>query len=203
MMISIRFLFAALVALIGFSAADAADVPDFRHVQVQNPARLSDTETSKIYDAIKQRQFDAFARSGLSIAEDFPAWRIFNSAPFLSSTHGNRFISHYANDLVADYGRLQDGNRMPKGAAFAKDSFIVEADGTVRAGRLFIMEKMAPGSRPATADWRYAVVDSDGTVLGDNAAVPDPRVEFCHTCHKVREDQDYLFFVPSQYRNGN
>lgn len=197
---------ATLIATLAFNreAARAADagsgLPDFRHVQVNNPAKLTNAETERIYEVIKDRQFEAYARSGNETATSFKNWRRYNRTPYLSSTHGNRFINNYANDLATGYETLESGDEMPPGAAFAKDSFVVEDDGTVRAGRLFIMEKLAAGSRESTYDWRYVFIDSNGDILGDNLNKDDPRVEFCHTCHKVRSDRDFLFFVPPAHR---
>lgn len=189
-----------LSIMIGASPVSAEGVPDFRHLSVKNPARLSAVEAERLYDVIKQRQFDAFARAELETAAAFPSWRRYNRAPFISSTHGNRFINHYANDLAAGYDNMTDGFEMAVGAAFAKDSFEVQEDGTVRAGRLFIMEKLSAGASPSSDDWRYVIVERDGTIIGDNGAGPDPRVEFCHTCHKVQANHDNLFFVPPNHR---
>ncbi len=203
--VSCMLTFFAALTIIVLSAVpvDSAEddgVPDFRHVQVTNPARLSTSETERIYNEIKTEQFAAFARSGVRTARLFPDWKRYNTSPYLSSTHGNRFINNYANGLAKGYDAMTAETDMPAGAAFAKDSFIVQSDGTVLPGRLFIMEKLDVGQSPETGDWRYLFIETDGTVIGDSHGRSPARAAFCHTCHKIRSNRDFLFFVPPGYR---
>jgi hypothetical protein len=55
-------------------------------------------------------QFATAMEEAFDLAEPSPAhgylgWDRYNSAPYLSSTHGNRYASHYANRLAAGYAQ--------------------------------------------------------------------------------------------------
>jgi hypothetical protein len=90
---------------------------------------------------------------------------------------------------------------MPAGAVIAKDSLTVTRLGARYPGALFIMEKLAPGTHPETADWRYAMILPDGSFFGDTVQEEmRDKVAFCHDCHEQRADYDYLFFLPDEYR---
>ncbi len=186
--------------------ARAADVPpDFahptRHFRVPRPADLSDAEAMTVYDRILDDMVAAYRLSDDPLAGAYPNWRRYNRAPYRSSSHGERFINHYANARADAYGRHGDIGAMPAGAVVAKDSFTVTAQGDVFTGPLFIMEKMPPGFGHATRDWRYTMILPDGSLFGATNGDGHERVEFCATCHAVAgEANDHLFFVPERYR---
>ena len=54
--------------------------------------------------------------SGVSAARNFPRWQRYNSAPYRSATHGERFVNNYANAPAAAYGRFEAAGIMPAGA---------------------------------------------------------------------------------------
>ena len=162
---------------------------------IDNPASLSGEKAEAVYAEIQAELTAAFARSGEAAAADYSGWRRYNRVPYLSSTHGDRYINNFANEKAAGYDALQKGSRMQNGAVFAKDGFAVSSDGEVLPGRLFIMEKLGTNSSPSTGDWRYVTIDSDGSIIGDSTKDPQNTMEFCHVCHKVRASKDFLFFV--------
>lgn len=198
---------AAIVAL-GFSqvqslAADANDpLRPKRHFKVKRPANLTPPEALSIYENITDEMAGGYAISRDPTAEKFRNWRLYNSSPYKSTTHGNRYINNYANGIAvaADYGNLPSGTQMPVGSILAKDSFTVTADSAVYAGALFIMEKMPAGTKPAFGDWRYIMILPDGSYLGDSEGDNADAVDFCHDCHKAVAKKDFLFFVPKKYR---
>lgn len=182
-------------------ASEQAEVPDFRHMRVDNPASLSNAEAEDIYQKIAADLQASFEQSHVDEIIGYQDWRRYNSAPYLSSTHGNRYINNYANEASTGYDSPTKGARMPAGSVIVKDSFEVTDAGDVLPGRLFVMEKLAAGSSQATADWRYIMIDADGTVIADTKSDTANKAEFCHVCHKVRSSRDFLFFVPPDFRN--
>jgi hypothetical protein len=97
----------------------------------------------------------------------------------------------------------EDGVPMPTGTIVAKDSFVVNADGSLAVGPLFVMEKVGGGFNAESGDWRYTMVMPDGSVAGITNGAGSETVEFCNACHAaVDEGQDYLFFLPEDYRVG-
>ena len=135
-----------------------------------------------------------------TVARDYRSWRRYNSAPYLSATHGNLYINNYVNEAGAAYGRFEAAGTLPVGSIVAKDSFVVERDGSVQPGPLFVMEKMAQGFNYVSGDWRYSQIMPDGVVFGETRGEAADRVAFCIGCHLAVERQDHLFFVPVPYR---
>ncbi len=181
-------------------AQDTAVVPDFRHMKIDNPASLSDAGALAIYSQIQVELAKTFARSGLRIVNGYTSWQIYNRTPYLSSTHGDRYVNNFANNLADGYDSLKKGSKMQAGAVFAKDGFAVTKDGEVLPGRLFVMEKLAEGANPDTGDWRYISIENDGSIIGDSMNDPQNIMAFCHICHKVRASRDFLFYVPPSQR---
>jgi hypothetical protein len=199
---------AVIFGLEAFSRIEAqqSDEPaiDFahptRHFRVPNPARLSDADALSIYDRIRDEMVSAYRLSRDPVATQFYKWRRYNRVPYLSATHGDRYINNHANAKAKTYGR-GDAGPMPAGAVLAKDSFTVTRQGDVFTGPLFIMEKMAPGFSAATRDWRYTMIMPDGSLFGTTNGEGSDKVEFCASCHATAGDAaDHLFFVPEKYR---
>ena len=170
------------------------------HIAVENPADLSMDEANKIYDALKQMLADGYAPAKMDLIENYQSWKRYNSAPYLSATHGQRFVNSYANELGGNYGQLKPGETYPEGTVFAKDTITVTDEGKNFPGAMFIMEKLASGSNPDTADWRYIMVIPDGSIFGDTTGDEPELVEYCHACHEARADDDYVFYVPEEFR---
>lgn len=174
-----------------------------RHFTVERPAGLGPADAETIYTRIKADMIAAYRLSARPYAEAYAAWRRYNTTPYRSTQHGERFINNYANDIAATYGRFEDSGPMPPGAILAKDSFAVTDSGDVFSGPLFVMEKMAPGFNPASGDWRYTMIMPDGSQLGTTKGAGSARVDFCISCHaRVGAEQDHMFYVPPEYRVG-
>ena len=140
------------------------------------------------------------SESGEDIPVDYLDWSVFNTAPYQSATHGNRFVNNYANPTGADeYGKYEDGGPMPVGSVLAKESFMVTGNGVVKPGPLFVMEKMAAGFLEESGDWRYSMVMPNGKIMGITNGDGSGKVEFCIQCHIVAE-RDSMFFLPDEYR---
>lgn len=171
-----------------------------RHFRVRDPADLDAEGAEAIYRELKTDMADLYALSGDFMAAAYQRWPRYSSAPYLSKTHGQRYVSNYGNRLAADYGRFEDAGTLPVGAVLAKDSFAATASGEMFPGPLFLMEKMEPGFSNASGDWRYTMIMPDGAVFGVTKGEGAERVEYCIGCHLARERHDHLYFPPESYR---
>ena len=193
--LSVGLLFS--LASLQLSAQEDAETA---HIEVKNPADLTHAQANHIYDALKQTLDERYAVSNMDLIAGYQSWKRYNSAPYLSATHGQRFVNNYANQQGRDYGRLKSGEYYPPGTVFAKDTITVTDEGKNFPGAMFVMEKLAAGQSPETADWRYVMVIPDGSVFGDTIGEEPELVEYCHACHIARASRDYVFFVPKDYR---
>ncbi len=172
-----------------------------RHFRVERPADLADADALTIYDRIRGDMVAVYRRSGNPHAEVYHTWRRYNGTPYLSATHGNRYVNNYANPRAKAYGKAEKAGTFPAGSVLAKDSFEVSDRGDVITGPLSLMEKMPPGFNAASRDWRYTMIMPDGSLFGTTNGERSERVEFCADCHLAAGDeQDHLFFVPERYR---
>lgn len=185
-----------------FGQAHAQDDGESSHVTIENPADLSQSEANKIYDELRKRMADSFALADLAEIDDYQSWTRYNSAPYLSATHGQRFVNNFANSIGSDYGKLGKGEEYPEGTVFAKDSMTVIDDDRIYPGAMFVMEKLAEGAHPSTSDWRYVMVLPDGTTFGDTTGNKPKLVRYCHACHVSKSSDDFVFFVPEDFQLG-
>jgi hypothetical protein len=208
--------FGLAVMVAGVCAVAAMVVPESRadtvggeeavqpreHFKINRPGDLAKDDANIDYNSIVDGMVRSYIASGDSTAARYRGWVRFNDAPYLSDTHGNRYVNNYANAIAVDagYGHMKPGVGMPAGAIIAKDSFTYTTDGKLFPGALFIMEKLAKGTHPNTADWRYAMILPDGSIFGDSAAGGAAKMNFCNVCHERRAEFDQLFFVPEPYR---
>ena len=170
------------------------------HFAAPAPADLTPDEAAAIYDDIRGQMISGYRLSGNSAARNFTRWRRFNSAPYRSATHGERFVNNYANASAEAYGAYEAAGTMPPGAVVVKDTFYVSQAGGVFPGALMIMEKMEAGFSDATGDWRYSMIMPDGSLFGTTGGENAQSVAFCVDCHALAAENDYLFFLPESYR---
>ena len=171
-----------------------------RHFRIRRPARLTPAEAEETYRQLVDELVAGYAPADHPAARDYRNWRRFNSAPYLSATHGNLYINNYVNEAGRAYGRFENAGILPVGTIIAKDSFVVERNGEARPGPLFIMEKMPKGFNYVSGDWRYTQIMPDGVFFGETLGEDAERVAFCIGCHLAVEQQDHLFFIPAPYR---
>ncbi len=177
--------------------ADDTSSSPVQHFNVQTPATLSPEEAEAIYRRVVDDMARAYILSQDVNAERYQQWPRYNTSPYQSATHGNRYINSYANALARDYDRLSEIDELPAGAVLAKDSFAVTDQGDVFLGPLFLMEKMEKGFDPEGRDWRYSMIMPDGSYFGRTGGDAEEQVVFCRTCHQAAgEENDHLFFVP-------
>lgn len=171
-----------------------------RHFRLVDPAKLPAQKASEIYAIIRQALQGGYARSGNAVAGNYQTWRRVNTAPYLSATHGNHYLNNYVNEIGAAYGRFEKAGRLPVGTVIAKDSFSMTRGGEILLGGLFVMEKMPGGFDDVTDDWKYTLIQADGTLFGETNGRGSKRVEYCIACHLAKKDQDHLWFLPKAYR---
>lgn len=165
-------------------------------------AEISSNEAQAAYLCIRGEMGSDYAKAGIAAVANYQQWANLALAPYQSATHGGRYVNNYANGIGAEtYGRYEKVGKMPAGSVLAKDSFVVNPDGRVAIGPLFIMEKLAAGTNADTHDWRYAMIMPNGAVLGTTGGKDAANVAFCAECHAtVADDQDSLFFLPEDVR---
>jgi hypothetical protein len=171
-----------------------------RHFRETNPADFSPEEADAHYRELIQRMDAGYRTTNDPVAADYRNWTRYNLGPYRSATHGQRFVNNYANPTARAYGKFEDAGQLPVGSIIAKDSFTATADGQLRPGPLFVMEKMQPGFKYVTNDWRYTMIMPDGVVFGVTEGENEARVEYCIGCHLAREAFDHLYFVPKNLR---
>lgn len=155
---------------------------------------MSDAEAASAYAGIKAQLKAAYGDA------DYLSWKSYNTGPYASSTHGGRYVNNYANRKAFKYGRFEDAGTLAKGSILAKDSFVVNPGGQVAIGPLFLMEKMKKGFAPKGGDWKYTMVVPGAGTVGVTGGKGAGAVKFCADCHAAVEEQDFLFFMPEEYR---
>ncbi len=196
-MIKLYSLFAIAFLLLIINA-DAQETPG-AHMAIKNPARLQTAEINKAYDGLRKKMASGYALAKVAVVKNYQKWKRYNSEPYLSAAHGQRYVNNYANKLAKNYGHLEKGETYPVGAVFAKDTITVTSQKKIFPGGMFIMEKLPKGKSPDTADWRYVMLLPDGSMFGDTTGDDPESVEYCHACHIQKSRQDYVFFVPEKY----
>ncbi len=171
-----------------------------RHFRIRNPKQLTPGEAQTVYDGLRKAMGKGYAFSGHPAVKGYQKWRRYNTTPYRSSSHGQRYLNIYANAKGAAYGLFEKAGRLPVGSTIVKDSFTVMDDGAVSPGPVFIMEKMKQGFHYVSGDWRYTMIMPDGSIFGQTKGENAEAVEFCISCHLAAAEQDHLRFVPKAFR---
>ena len=171
-----------------------------RHFRVKNPKKMTPEKAQAIYDRMRKTMADGYVLSKHPAAMAYQKWRRFNTSPYNSATHGQRYVNNYANAKGQAYGKFENAGTLPVGALIAKDSFAVKDDGAISAGPLFLMEKMPLGFNYVSGDWRYTMIMPDGSVFGQTKGANSEGVKFCIACHLAAEQNDRLHFMPQEVR---
>lgn len=171
------------------------------HPAIADPANISPERAEEIYQAIRLRLRDQYARSGDPLFLAYQDWKRFTRLPYRAGSHGERFVHHYANRQAEKYRAYEDAGPLPVGSIVIKDSFTVTGQGQVMHGPLFMMEKMPEGFPSAAGTWRFMMLRGDGSVVGLTGGRNENAVRFCAECHvKAGAEQDFLYFMPDEAR---
>ncbi len=163
---------------------------------------ITSEEAETVYACLRGDMAAAYDKAGLAQVRGYQQWTNVAAVPYQSATHGSRYVNNYANATGAPrYSQFEEVGTMPSGSVIAKGSFVVNTNGTVAIGPLFIMEKMPGGFNAGTHDWRYTMVMPNGGVFGTTGGDGSANVQFCAECHAaVAESADSLFFLPEEFR---
>ena len=161
---------------------------------------LSAAQANAAYACIKGSLKAGYAKSGNEWVKSYQSWTNYATQPYVSGTHGGRFVNNYANARGSNYSLYENAGPAPEGTVLAKDSFKVKPNGKVSAGPLFLMEKMATGFNAESMDWRYTLIMPNGKVLGTTGGKNSAKMGFCAECHAVMDDQDSRFYLDEAYR---
>lgn len=168
-------------------------------VEVDVPAE----EMLALYDCLQPKLKAAYAKGDHWAAKKWTDWSVLSTMGYRSETHGGRFVQNAVNPIgAAAYGKYEEVKAMPIGSTIAKPSFVVAPDGQASVGPLFLMEKMTRGWNSETADWRYAMIMPDGSTFGITKGHNAAGMGFCVECHAGAEDNDYMLFMPDEFRRN-
>ena len=193
---------ASLVLCVATYPVLAADDDPFQpdgHIKIERPADLDAADASAIYQEISRQMAQGYAQSDNEDAGKYQEWTQFNSAPYISLGHGNRFLNNYGNRIAEGYLDLDIDEKMPVGSVLAKDSFTVTEEEEIFAGALFLMEKLEDEAFPETGDWRYVMILPDGSLIGDTLGDDPDSMTFCHDCHEQAVETDFVFGIPKKF----
>ncbi len=192
-----RVVLALLSGLIaGVAMADSSFAPE-RHFPMADPAAVDPGSAERAYAAVVDDMAARFASSGDPAAVAYRGWWRANRSPYISATHGARYVNNYVNRPALVYGSLAPGEAMPVGSIIAKDAISIDAGGRVLPGPLALMEKMPAGFAPEAGDWRYALIMPDGSIFADSNGSNPGGTAFCVACHATRASvADHLFHLP-------
>lgn len=159
---------------------------------------LSPGEAAAAGDCIRPILFDIARKSDSERLRGSTDWpRV--GTQFYRSEHG-RYLEVSVNALATGYKLFEDGPRLPVGAVIKKQSYTVLRSGAVVAGPQFLMERMPPGYDERIGDWKFTLITGAGSVRGETRGQNGETVEFCVECHKSAWRQNFLFFIPPDYR---
>ena len=77
--------------------------------------KLTAAEASSVYNCLRGEMKTAYGKSGNKYAGAYAKWTVFSKQPYVSGTHGGRFVSNYANAAGKAYGKYEKSGKMPKG----------------------------------------------------------------------------------------
>jgi hypothetical protein len=191
------FNFAAVLFSVAFtsSAAMAQDCP----VSILEPFDLEEADIVQIYDCMKGKMAEGYAKEGNKIGENFRNWAVTGTRPGVAGAHGERLLLTFANPIaVEQYLKFEEeGVVMPAGSVLAKESIkINKKKKAAVVGPLFLMTKVKTGEAPDTNDWVYGGILPNGKTM-------KVKQSFCHDCHKGWAEQDYLAYPLEEVRVTN
>ncbi|MGR3616707.1 MAG: cytochrome P460 family protein [Paracoccaceae bacterium] len=186
---------AAFVSMMGAGTVQAADCP----IDVESAFDLEEDQVVALYDCIKDKMAEGYAKQGDEIGSHYRDWTITATRPAVAGPHGNRLLLTFANDIAAEeYLKFaEEGVEMPVGSILAKESITIsKKKKQARVGPLFTMIKLAEGEAPDAGDWLYGGIQPNGKPM-------KVKQSFCHDCHVGWEDQDALAYPLEEVRVSN
>jgi hypothetical protein len=84
-----------------------------RHSRIKNTLDLEDDEALRIYGIVRSSLAEGIAASTMKKYKGNQELRQFNTVPYRSSSHGNRYLNNYANDIGVAYGKYERAGVLP------------------------------------------------------------------------------------------
>lgn len=134
---------------------------------------------------------------------DYKSYTKLNKEPFMSPTHGKRFVDVYVNDVGLEAFKTEA--ELPVGTVVVKTSWETkDGKATDVAGPIFVMKKT---DSPDNEGWWYALHWAEVPTKWQGAMKatqvywrsPSKKVGYCVDCHDVYDNQ--IGGVPEESRN--
>ncbi len=194
------------------AGASSCTIPRLVQAALKNPCaanpcaagpaevELTKAELTAAYKCLINDIRTALEKSGYGAVQGYMGWKNYSTAPYQSATHGMRYVNNYANTTARNYDLFENLGKLPAGSVLVKDSLMVQPNGSVSGRPIVIMEKMQSGFFKESADWHYAMIMPNGSILDQIKGRGSGDVAFCIECHAAAADSDSLFFLPEEYR---
>lgn len=153
----------------------------------KSPKDLSLDELGSYYECVKADLAKGYQGGDNAVAKAYPNWKAGATGPAKPGFHSNRYLMTYVNDIGhSTYVAYASSDvDMPIGSVIAKESFKIKSGGKLKAGPLFIMEKVGVDKAPEAQGWVYSAVKASGKPMS-------VKQSFCHSCHQAYAEQDAL-----------
>ena len=110
---------------------DAEDLDSLRrHFRAENAEDLEEAEIAKVYDDLKSELARRYDVAELASVTGYQSWTRYNRVPYVSATHGNRFVNNYANKTASAYGRYEKAGILPVGSVIGRPAPMAAAIGS-------------------------------------------------------------------------
>jgi hypothetical protein len=161
----------------------------------KSPKDLSLDEVSNYYECVKADLAQGYQGGDNAVAKAYPNWKAGATGPAKPGFHSNRYLMTYVNDIghSAYVAYAPSDVDMPVGSVIAKESFKIKSGGKLKAGPLFIMEKVGVDQAPKAQGWVYSAVKASGKPMS-------VKQSFCHSCHQAYAAQDALGYPVESVR---
>lgn len=153
----------------------------------KKPKELSLDEVNTHYQCARDSLISGYQKGDNPVAKDYVNWKAAATGPAKPGFHSNRYLMTYVNEIGhSTYVAYASSDvNMPIGSLVAKESYKLKKGGKIKAGPLFIMEKVGADKAPKADGWLYSGVKANGKPMKFKQA-------FCHNCHKAYKAQDAL-----------
>ena len=147
---------------------------------------------------------DSSAYGPLETGSDWATYEKVSTTPWVSKTHGGRFVETYVNAVGA--AAYKSDAPVPEGTVIVKISWENEGGkASTKAGPIFVMKKEAAGYSPDHEDWSYGIhwaepTEAQKKFLGGPIywRGKSGKVEYCVKCHDNYDRE--LGGIPKEHR---
>ena len=153
----------------------------------KKPKDLTLDEVATYYQCVSKELSQGYQKGTNTTAKNYTSWKATATGPAKPGFHSNRYLMTYVNDIGHStyVAYAPSGVDMPVGSIIAKESFKIKSSGKLKAGPLFIMEKVGKDKAPDAGGWLYSAVKASGKPMS-------VKQSFCHGCHQAYAAQDAL-----------